>query len=265
MKLSSSWQEVHGEEDLLLANTYFNTKRAEPAGSVLKKTCRKKVVWDEKLHKTNAPNMSATMTRFKEQQVGQGQRKEVEPLKSILKGFPNEEEQGFKKEKEFSVDREEKLVNNINGNIVHVTVNNFITTEKKVESAAKVYNTRPFSSDTKDREKKVYEVKPSKLFGYDTYTSNIKNAYEDKVAGKIGVFGSSQPGKGKKKEEPKPFLANERPQSANMQAELRKGKTGPGVGLLGREEMMVTGLGGTSSNKKRTPVSITKQELFKLK
>jgi hypothetical protein len=27
-KLSSSWHEVHGDEDLLLANTFFNTKRA---------------------------------------------------------------------------------------------------------------------------------------------------------------------------------------------------------------------------------------------
>ena len=45
---------------------------------------------------------------------------------------------------------------NINGNIVHVTVNNFITTDKKPESMGKtVANSRPFSSDTKDREKKV--------------------------------------------------------------------------------------------------------------
>jgi hypothetical protein len=36
------------------------------------------------------------------------------------------------------------------------------------------------------------------------------------LTGKIGVYANQQ-NKGKKKEEPKPFLANERPQSANMQ------------------------------------------------
>ena len=45
---------------------------------------------------------------------------------------------------------------NINGNIVHVTVNNFITTDKKPDSVSKtVANTRPFSSDTKERDKKM--------------------------------------------------------------------------------------------------------------
>ena len=45
------------------------------------------------------------------------------------------------------------LVNNINGNIVHVTVNNFITTDKKSEQNKNIINTRPYSSDQKDREK----------------------------------------------------------------------------------------------------------------
>jgi len=72
------------------------------------------------------------------------------------------------------------VVNNINGNIVHVTVNNFINTDKKNESTAnKTLNTRPYSSDTKDREKtNPYDIKPNKLFGYDTFTGNLKNAYE---------------------------------------------------------------------------------------
>ena len=77
------------------------------------------------------------------------------------------------------------MINNINGNIVHVTVNNFITTEKKPEpSTSKLYNSRPYSSDTKDREKKSqpYEVKTSKLFGYDTFSGSgtsggMKSAY----------------------------------------------------------------------------------------
>lgn len=115
------------------------------------------------------------------------------------------------------------MINNINGNIVHVTVNNFITTEKKPEPQTKMYNTRPYSSDNKEREKKnnPYDTKPNKLFGYDTFTSNLKNAYEQKVMGKIGSTASkavpsgygTKPGK--KKEEPKPFVANERPSSAN--------------------------------------------------
>jgi hypothetical protein len=62
---------------------------------------------------------------------------------------------------------------------VHVTVNNFINTEKKSESTAnKVLNTRPYSSDTKDREKKnPYDIKPNKLFGYDTFSGAMKSAY----------------------------------------------------------------------------------------
>lgn len=47
---------------------------------------------------------------------------------------------------------EGNLINNINGNIVHVTVNNFITSDKKPEGQSKTaVNTRPYSSDQKDR------------------------------------------------------------------------------------------------------------------
>lgn len=144
-------------------------------------------------------------------------------LKSILKGFPNEEYQEEEEPTKEEFRSEEKMINNINGNIVHVTVNNFITTEKKPEPQTKMYNTRPYSSDNKEREKKnnPYDTKPNKLFGYDTFTSNLKNAYEQKVMGKIGSTASkavpsgygTKPGK--KKEEPKPFVANERPSSAN--------------------------------------------------
>jgi hypothetical protein len=41
------------------------------------------------------------------------------------------------------------LINTINGNIVHVTVNNFINTDKKVEQTKQNFNSRPFSSDNK--------------------------------------------------------------------------------------------------------------------
>ena len=100
------------------------------------------------------------------------------------------------------------MINNINGNIVHVTVNNFITTDKKPEpTGSKVYNSRPYSSDTKEREKKTqpYEVKTSKLFGYDTFSggSNLKSAYEQKIMGRN--TNSSKGGVRKKEEK---FNAN---------------------------------------------------------
>ena len=49
--------------------------------------------------------------------------------------------------------KDDRFVSTINGNIVHVTVNNFITTDKPVaqQTPTKFYNTRPFSSDTKER------------------------------------------------------------------------------------------------------------------
>ena len=86
-------------------------------------------------------------------------------------------------------------MNNINGNIVHVTVNNFITTEKKGSGAHKTaYNTRPYSSDTKERDKKGhggYDPKPSKLFAYDApVVGNARSTYESKLGSKVGMMGS---------------------------------------------------------------------------
>jgi hypothetical protein len=51
-KLSNSWNEIKNEEDLILANTYYNSKRNEnkPASLVpAKKQTTKKLVWNEKL------------------------------------------------------------------------------------------------------------------------------------------------------------------------------------------------------------------------
>ena len=46
---------------------------------------------------------------------------------------------------------------------------------------------RPFSSDTKDREKKLVTA-PTKMFPYDSsMSSNFKNPYENKIVGKIGT------------------------------------------------------------------------------
>lgn len=47
-----------------------------------------------------------------------------------------------------------------------------------------MYNSRPYSSDTKDREKKpAYEPKTNKMFAYDAYSQNLKNAYDQKLLG----------------------------------------------------------------------------------
>jgi len=87
-----------------------------------------------------------------------------------------------------------------------VTVNNFINTEKKLnqETPVKVYNTRPFSSDTKEREKKVVPPQ-NKIFPYESsLATTFKNPYENKLIGKNGA-NSKVP---KKKEEIRnPILA----------------------------------------------------------
>lgn len=46
--------------------------------------------------------------------------------------------------------KKSNIINNINGNVVHVTVNNFITSDKKPDAPTKhSANTRPYSSDQK--------------------------------------------------------------------------------------------------------------------
>ena len=62
--------------------------------------------------------------------------------------------------------KEDPLISSINGNIVHVTVNNFITSDKQkrqpqnvqqTTTPSKFYNARPFSSDGKDRERRAQQ------------------------------------------------------------------------------------------------------------
>jgi len=117
-----------------------------------------------------------------------------------------------------------------------------------------MYNTRPYSSDTKDREKKMpYDVKTSKMFGYDTYSHNLKSAYEQKIAGTRSNPASRTAGR--KKEEHKPYNANERPSSANNE-DIKKPKPLPFSSMIGREEMMITGSSGMSgglTGKRRFP------------
>ncbi len=52
----------------------------------------------------------------------------------------------------FPMKKDNNFINTINGNIVHVTVNNFITTDKKADRFVdKSHLTRPYSSDNKER------------------------------------------------------------------------------------------------------------------
>lgn len=164
---------------------------------------------------------------------------------------------------------DDRFISTINGNIVHVTVNNFINTDKKAntETPVKVYNTRPFSSDAKDRQKKAQQPNP-KLFPYDSgLATTFKNPYEMKMIGKIGT--NVRP---KKKEEVRNMLPNERPTSANpnpntfntpsdKKKPLRSG-TNPLSEKLGYD-MMITG--SSSSSKKRYPSSNPKEDSFKWK
>lgn len=67
-----------------------------------------------------------------------------------------------------------------------MTVNNFITSDKPAQQTpSKIYNTRPFSSDGKDR--KVHNPS-SKIHPSDSNTSaNFKNPYESKLSSKLGT------------------------------------------------------------------------------
>lgn len=74
------------------------------------------------------------------------------------------------------------MVNNINGNVLHVTVNNFMTSEKKPEQSKNPVNNRPYSSDQKDREKDkrdVRNINQKKIMPYDplSFSASTKNPY----------------------------------------------------------------------------------------
>jgi protein-tyrosine phosphatase len=224
-KLSNSWNEIKNEEDLILANTYYNSKRSENKQTTLppKKQTNKKISWNEKLVQRQN-NLSATLG---------GRAKEEQPasqfkLRSILKGDQDEEkeecavtDQPYEKEK-----ASDGFISSINGNIVHVTVNNFINTDKKpaAETPVKVFNTRPFSSDAKEREKK-------------NGSQEIRN----------------------------PVMTYDRPTSANINQDRRRPTKPPAPNNPLAEklpyDMMITG----SNSKKRYPSSNPKEDSFKWK
>lgn len=85
-----------------------------------------------------------------------------------------------------NVKKEGGLVNNINGNIVHVTVNNFIASDKKNETAKNSVNSRPYSSDQKDREKEkrsINNMNQKKIIPYEPVilSNSSKNPYEQRL------------------------------------------------------------------------------------
>ena len=272
-KLSSSWNEIKNEEDLILANTFYNSKKPDSRPQApLRKTPKKRLTWNDKLVQKPPPattaNLSSTLGRLKEES------KPTFKPKSILKGDIEKDEKEEEEVTEEASDvqlPEDRFISTINGNIVHVTVNNFITTEKKAEQAAKVYNTRPFSSDAKERDKKPTPP-AGRLFGNETgMATTFKNPYEMKQIGKIG----SNPKAIKKREEIRnPVMAYERPTSANISNGGSDKKrvikptttTNPLSEKLGYE-MMVTGSGPAtgSSAKKRYPSSNPKEDSFKWK
>lgn len=45
-QLSQGWTESKDGEDLLLANTFKNSKKMEPMSTGVKKNCKKKLTWD---------------------------------------------------------------------------------------------------------------------------------------------------------------------------------------------------------------------------
>lgn len=113
-----------------------------------------------------------------------------------------------------------------------------------------MYNTRPYSSDAKDRDKKqvITGTRPSPFD--NSVSSTLKNPYQTKLVGKINTIKNQ-----KKREEIKnPIMNYERPISANINGDKKKlkpnGIPNPLAEKLGFD-MMVTG----STAKKRYPSS----------
>lgn len=111
-----------------------------------------------------------------------------------------------------------------------------------------MYNTRPFSSDAKDREKKA-QTQPNPP--YDSgLASTLKNPYESKV-GRIPQ--NSKPVR-RKEEIKAPLTAYERPISANSGSDKKKAVKAPVSNPIAEKlgyDMMITG----STAKKRYPSS----------
>jgi len=96
--LSNGWQDSKNDDDLILKNTFANTKIGEVTTSNKANKNKKPITWGEKTvipnTKPSVPSssmMTSTMNRFrdsKEKKSTQSNKK----VKSILKGFPNEDD-----------------------------------------------------------------------------------------------------------------------------------------------------------------------------
>jgi|JI6StandDraft_1071083.scaffolds.fasta_scaffold1001782_2 hypothetical protein len=75
-----------------MANTYLNAKKTEPVVATPKKNPKKRLTWDEKLINKGQP-MGSTFTKFKDSTVKKEEKRSASGLKSILKGFPNDDYQ----------------------------------------------------------------------------------------------------------------------------------------------------------------------------
>lgn len=148
-------------------------------------------------------------------------------MKSILKGdqYPERDnENGFKREIEPKTEKnsqDDRFMSTINGNIVHVTVNNFIHADKPTHEASnRLYNTRPYSSDAKERDKKAQNLS-GKMFPSDSgMSSTYKNPYERHMMGKLG----SNLRTNKKHEDNRNLMMiYDRPVSAKTTEDKRKG------------------------------------------
>lgn len=74
-----------------MANTFYNAKKPEVLSNNPKKNAKKKVTWEEKIvQKPQTGQMNSTLTKFKDQLVKKEETRSSSGLKSILKGFPNE-------------------------------------------------------------------------------------------------------------------------------------------------------------------------------
>lgn len=216
--LSTGWHEFNTEEEQVLINTLANSKSTKDKGSSAedeKRISKKRVTFDEKptVHKINAltkpSNSKETFSKIKN------------PAKSILKGDlnpPESEAEEFNEFEEEEKSNPRNIINNINANVVHLTVNNYIGSDKKQETPAKnSANTRPYSSDQKEREKEKKPPQPKKSLLNDPFGSSVRSPYDMKLGNKNASIKVAQ-----KPKEANRFAPNERPQSAKHRTPVRQ-------------------------------------------
>lgn len=111
---------------------------------------------------------------------------------------------------------DDRFVSSIKGNIAQVPVNNFIATEKTpLPKTSKIYNTRPFSSDNKERDRRA-RLHPSET----SMASTLKNPYESKLVNRGPLP--------RRREEPRNLMMiHDRPYSAKVTEDRKKSMRHP--------------------------------------